>query len=256
MSVIYETRGRAREFCQLAINLYKNCEHGCLYCWGPDFTRQDRLSFESDVKPRPNILTLLKQDCQRLQKAGETRPVLLSFLGDVYQPVEDNFKVTRQAIALLHRHGLKVHILTKGGLRATRDFDLLGPGDAFAITLTTTTPEMSRYWEPGAALPQARIDSLKEAHKLGIETWVSLEPVLYAHCPIELIGATHKFVGHYKVGKLNYHPHAQTIDWRIFAKLVIATLDELGARYYIKRDLARYIGHPEGIRKGLNDGPR
>jgi len=250
MSVIYETKGRAREFCELAVNLYLKCEHGCLYCYGPDVTRQDRLSFETEVKPRPNILSQLEKDCWRLLQAGETRPVLLSFVGDVYQPVESKFLVTRAAIRILHRHGLKVHILTKGGERATRDFDLLGPGDAFATTLTTTTPEMSRYWEPAAALPQARIDSLKEAHKLGIETWASLEPVLYPHCAIELIGATHKFVGHYKVGKLNYHPHAQTIDWRIFAKGVIATLEGFGAKYYIKKDLARYIGHPQGIRKG------
>ncbi|GAJ10528.1 unnamed protein product, partial [marine sediment metagenome] len=31
MKAIYETRGRAREYCGLAINLYTGCEHRCVY---------------------------------------------------------------------------------------------------------------------------------------------------------------------------------------------------------------------------------
>jgi hypothetical protein len=34
-SIIYESRGRAREYCELAANLYRGCGHGCEYCYAP-----------------------------------------------------------------------------------------------------------------------------------------------------------------------------------------------------------------------------
>ena len=31
MSIIYEPRGKAREYSELAVNLYTGCSHGCRY---------------------------------------------------------------------------------------------------------------------------------------------------------------------------------------------------------------------------------
>ena len=33
MSIIYEPKGKAREYSPLAVNLYRGCSHGCLYCY-------------------------------------------------------------------------------------------------------------------------------------------------------------------------------------------------------------------------------
>ena len=33
MSVIYEPKGKAREYSPLALNLYLECQHGCKYCY-------------------------------------------------------------------------------------------------------------------------------------------------------------------------------------------------------------------------------
>lgn len=35
MNVVYEPRGRAREYSELAYNLYRGCTHGCRYCYAP-----------------------------------------------------------------------------------------------------------------------------------------------------------------------------------------------------------------------------
>ena len=43
--VIYETRGRAREYCELAANLYRGCSHGCIYCYAPSATYKTRENF-------------------------------------------------------------------------------------------------------------------------------------------------------------------------------------------------------------------
>lgn len=132
-------------------------------------------------------------------------------------------------------------ILTKGGRRAERDFDLLTRNDWFGVTLTNTDVKLSLKWEPGAALPEERISSLRKAHEQGIQTWVSLEPVLYHETALEIIKQTYTFVDKFKVGVLNYHPHSKMTDWHKFAVEVKHLLDDLGCNYYLKNDLRMWL---------------
>ena len=262
MSIIYKTSGRAREYFELAANLYSGCEHACRYCYGADVTHKDPMAFFKRSVPRENVLKELERDAARLARAYEIRHILLSFVTDPYQPAELEFLLTRRAIQILHKAGLGVAILTKGGLRATNDFDLLTRADLFGVTLTFQDTiqgqHSSRSWEPGAASPGLRITTLKEAHKRGIPTWVSLEPVIDPAESLALIETTAPFVDIFKVGMLNYsnklpwglEDQVRRIDWKNFAQLAVLLLDRLGANYYIKKDLARHIGHPEGISKG------
>lgn len=172
---------------------------------------------------------------------GAKGNVLLCFTCDPYQPIDEIHQLTRQAILILHAYGFNVTILTKGGKRARRDFDLLTPKDNFAVTLTFLDPLKSARWEPYATLPFYRIETLKKAHDLGIKTWVSLEPVIEPDETFEIIRQTHTFVDLFKVGKLNYRPEADKIDWHKFADDVTKLLEELDCRFYIKKDLRRYL---------------
>ena len=242
--VIYQPRGRAGEYAPLAVNLYKGCAHGCKYCFAPDATFQERSDFHQPQSRVDIIQKLIK--FAPLAKADldadgiENRRVLLCFTCDPYQPIDTVNQLTRHAINILHDHGFSVNILTKGGHRAERDFDLYQKGDSFATTLTFLNTFDSNAWEPEAAMPDDRIDTIKAAHNLGIETWVSLEPVIDTGQTLQIIEKTHTFVDLYKVGKLNYHPLASKIDWRQFLMDVNAKLDEFGCQRYIKKDLLAY----------------
>lgn len=238
MNVIYEPKGKAYEYCKLAANLYKGCGHGCLYCYAVDATFSVASVFHEHPEPRPDILRKLQADAFGFQADG---PILLSFTSDPYQPIDEQHQLTRHAISILKNSGLKVSILSKGGLRATRDFDLLGPGDEVGATLTFTDPAMSRKWEPDAAPPLDRMKYLKEAHDRGLKTWVSLEPVIDPRQSLELIDLTHQFVDVFKVGILNHHPLTKEIDWRDFGKSAVSKLESLGCSYYVKVDLRKYL---------------
>lgn len=253
MNAIYETRGRAKEYCPLAVNLYTGCSHGCVYCYSPDVTHRDREKFKTDPQPRKGIMVQLIKDAKllaKLNKQADRGPVLLCFTCDPYQPLEETTMFTRNAIWLLHEYGIRVTILTKAGLLAQRDFDLYKPGDSFGTTLTCLDSAQSQVWEPGAALPAERIANLWAAHeKKGISTWVSCEPVIYPETTLDLIRATHRFVDMFKVGKMNYierlppefQHQVEGILWHNFARDVVRLLNELGAKYYIKRDLAQWL---------------
>ncbi|MBA7701468.1 hypothetical protein ES703_110208 [subsurface metagenome] len=246
MKAIYETKGRAREYCELAINLYTGCSHNCIYCYGAAVTHQDKERWGQNPQPRKGIIWQIQRDAERYSKLNEKRPVLMCFVTDPYQPVDDTHRLARKAILVLKAYDLRVVILTKAGIRAQRDWDLLDKRDAFATTLTLLSQEDSLIWEPGAALPAERMENLRQAHELGLETWVSCEPVIYPEATLELIKLTAPFVDHYKVGTLNYHPHGKTIDWPKFARNVKQLLEGLGKRYYLKRDLAEYLKGGEG----------
>jgi DNA repair photolyase len=241
MDLIYEPKGKAREYAPLACNVYSGCDHACIYCYAPSTLHRHRDSFAKPSDRPGNFLETLKKDASKMPADSRSNSVLLSFTCDPYQKFDVLRGTTRRVIKILHEAGFSVTILTKGGARALRDIDLLTPRDAFATTLTTLDDRESLTWEPGAALPHDRIDAIRTFHERGIPTWVSLEPVIDPVQAQEIIRQTSSFVDLFKVGKLNYHPLANEIDWSAFAKQTVALLDSLGKDYYIKQDLLPYL---------------
>lgn len=247
---IYETKGRAREYCKLALNHYSGCSHGCKYCYAPKVTYKNAPDFHNNVTAR---LTgeEIAEGASRAEKNGLSGDVLLSFTTDPYQPIDYLMRLTRYAILALQSSGFNVVVLTKAGA-ARRDFDILRAGiDTFATSLTCTTSNDSGEWEPKAALPTLRIYNLMEAKKYGLKTWVSCEPVIYPKQTIELIKKSAEYVDHYKIGTMNYMQHGATVNWKEFAEKIVSMQPSIGRPFYLKKDLAKYIGKSEGYWVGL-----
>lgn len=236
--VIYRPKGRAAEVSHLAINHYIGCSHGCMYCYGPDVMHNNDFFTKQSV--RENVLERLQKEAPKY--AGTDERVLLCFACDPYQPLNDELNLTRSVIEILKANDIPFQVLTKGGMRAVSDFDLYGPNDAFATTLTLLDIVKSRLIEPNAALPEDRIKAIAIANSKGIKTWVSIEPVIDPAVSLNLIHVTHGFVDHYKIGKMNHAteelPHQ---IWRSFGKQAIKLCREYGVDYYIKADLAKYL---------------
>ena len=239
MPLIYEPRGKAAEYSPLAMNIYKGCAHGCVYCYAPAATYTQREIFHANVQPRNNFIQELQKDLIKFR--GDKRPILLCFTTDPYQPIEETAKLTRWTLRSLIENRNVVKILTKGGMRAVRDFDLMKSGDVFfGATLTLLDDVESKKWEPVAALPADRINALRLAKEAGIKTWVSLEPVINPQTVYAIIRATYKFTDLYKIGKLNYHPLSKKINWHDFRVGVELLLTSLKKKFYIKQSLRKF----------------
>jgi len=184
-----------------------------------------------------------EKDAQYLGSINEKRSILLSFTTDPYQHLDVQLQLTRKAIQILHKYQLKVSILTKGGIRSERDLDLLASNpnlSEYGITLVFSSEKYREEIEPFAANINERIQVLRKAHEMGIFTYVSLEPVWFAEESLNIIDMTHEYVDLYKVGKLNHHPQAKTVNWAEFRRNVIRKLEDHNKKYYIKRDLQKY----------------
>ncbi|MHB8276374.1 MAG: radical SAM protein [Candidatus Humimicrobiaceae bacterium] len=235
MKVVYEPAGKAREYSPLALNLYNGCRNGCLYCYVPNVCKKDKSQFHSKVEVRQDILKKLELDCISSIK----EKVLICFTSD---PYPENSQVTREALKIFNEYNVNFQILTKNPSRASRDFDLYKEGDCFAVTLTFINEADSLEWEPKADLPYERLEGLQKAKEAGIETWVSLEPVIDPEQSLKLIDLSYEFVDLFKVGKINnYKGLDKTIDWRKFGFEAIEKLKRYNKRYYIKKDLQQFL---------------
>ena len=247
-NTIYRPKGRAGEYAELSLNLYRGCGHACAYCYVPQITKQKRSEFNQGAVVRNNILQLLERDAKKYHALGIKEQVMLSFTSDPYST--EHHTETREALKILAKYDLGFCTLTKGGTRALRDIDLFRrERDAFATTMTSLDESFQKKWEPNAASPHERIDALKAFYDAGIFTWVSLEPTINADASLAIVDATHEFVDLYKVGKVNYVKINHGIDWEDYTLRMIDKLNSLGKAHYIKEDLQMYL--PDGYQNNM-----
>ena len=246
MNVIYEPKGRAREYSPLACNLYLGCTHGCKYCYAPACMHKKPDEWHDAARARgENVLKLFEKDCVKLSKTrvdDETRRVLFCFLSDPYQPLENELHLTRQGISIAAKHGIKVDILTKGDARLIeQDLPLMLESQThLGITLSFAKDATRKEWEPQASTVQSRLRILRKAHDMGIYTWVSMEPVIVPQEALEVIRKAHDYVDFWKIGKLNHNKEIESkIDWVKFRGDVTTLLNQYECDYYIKEDLRK-----------------
>jgi len=240
MDLIYETRGKAREYAPLAADLFTGCVYRCRYCYVPDSAKVPADRFHRQCAVRHNVLSRLRADLDELEKHHDNRLILLSFGCDPYPPPPHDSQVTRAVIKRLIERNRPFTILTKGGTRSLRDFDLLAVSDraSFGCTLVFTDQQDADIWEPGAASLDDRVAALQAARSRGIPTWVSIEPVISPAQAIALVEQYHPLVDHWKVGKVNYRPEIESaVDWRRFREEITRTFHSVGADFYLKKSL-------------------
>lgn len=227
---IYEPRTRAREYCDLAINIYTGCPHGCKYCYVPAVIHKPAADFHSIIEPRPGIIEATERQLGAADFNG--KKIMLCFTCDPY-PMGCDTKTTREIIMLIKAAGAHVQILTKGGLHASRDFDLLDSNDSFGVTISGCEATRKEY-EPKAASNKDRLNILYMAKQRNIKTWLSAEPV-YDFQVIYALIKRYDFIDMYRIGKLN---HMELhVNWSEFGHECIKLCQEYGRNYYIKEDL-------------------
>jgi len=250
MRVIYEPRGRAKEYSELACNWYIGCVHGCRYCFAPGCMRKKPEDWQTEIPLRAKVVELFRKDAEDMQANHDGRPILFSFLGDPYQPIEERYRITRKILRIVAEFNLRSKILTKGTYDlVSQDFSLIKRAKTeLGVTVCFVDDKCRQEWEPNAAPVADRFRLLEEAHRRKIPTWVSLEPVIDPDQALAVIRKASPYVDFWKVGKLNHMKSFEdNVDWRKFYFDVVSLLNSLGAKYYIKKDLVKYAS---GIKQG------
>jgi DNA repair photolyase len=167
-----------------SINPFQGCEHGCIYCYArPSHAFLDLspgLDFETRLFAKPDAATLLRAE---LAHPGyRCEPIALGTNTDPYQPIEREWKITRQVIEVLAECEHPLTITTKGVL-ILRDLDLLAPMAAknlarVYVSIAMLDRELARKLDPRAPSPQRRLEMIKALADAGIPVGVSVAPVI------------------------------------------------------------------------------
>jgi DNA repair photolyase len=161
-------------------NIYRGCEHGCLYCDGRAERYYVSGTFDRDIEVKSNALELAARELDLLREPG------FLFIGggvcDAYQPAEARFGLARGLLQLCRERHVPVHLLTKSAL-VERDLDLLTAINqdtraVLSFSIALCDERQREVFEPGAAPLEERWRLLRRAREAGLGTAVMAMPLL------------------------------------------------------------------------------
>jgi DNA repair photolyase len=248
--MIYEPKGKARQYAPLALNLYLVCGHGCVYCYAPNALRLERDDY-CVKNGASRDLAKLENSIKRYE--GTKKYVHISFVGDPYdltrykksKSKDDTNIPTRQTLELCLRYRVPVQILTKGGLYCLKDGDLFerfGKSIRVGQSLTFYNQKLSKQYEPNAALPQDRLDALAILKRRNIPAWASFEPVIDSGETLELLQEclANNIVDYYRIGAFSPSSglkETPKVDWESFVSVALRLINFHNAKAYFKQEL-------------------
>ena len=159
------------------MNLYRGCQHQCIYCDSRSECYQ--IEYFADIHVKVNAVDLLSDALPRKRVRGT---IGFGSMNDPYMPVEKKYQLCRRALEVIAQHQFPVHIITKSDL-VLRDIDLLERINtdtyaAISFTITTADDELAKQIEPGAPPSSARFAAMRTLSEAGIHTGVTMMPIL------------------------------------------------------------------------------
>ena len=158
------------------MNLYRGCQHKCIYC----DSRSECYQIEdfAEIHVKVNAIELLSDVLPRKRVRGT---IGFGSMNDTYMPVEKKYRMTRQALEVIAEHKFPIHIITKSDL-VVRDIEVLKKISkvfaAISFTITTADDDLARKIEPGAPPSSARFAAMKAIAQAGIITGITMMPIL------------------------------------------------------------------------------
>jgi DNA repair photolyase len=192
-------------------NISIGCGHGCIFCYVPSASvnkQANRLldygvinpeaewgSYAllrpfDEVKFQASLRSAERKPKEELKPDGN-RAVMFCTTTDPYQIfrhpdagrsrelTDQSLEMVRRSLELIRDEStLNVRILTRSPL-ARVHFDLyrsFGPRLVFGMSLPTLRDDLSRFYEPHAPGPSARLATLKKARDMGLHVYVAMAP--------------------------------------------------------------------------------
>ena len=160
------------------MNIYRGCEHGCIYCDSRSRCYNMNHAFE-DIEVKINAPELLEQALKHKRKRCM---IGTGSMSDPYMPLERELKLTRKCLEIIDKYNFGFTLITKSDL-VLRDLDLLKKINektkcVVQMTITTFDDELCRIIEPNVCVTSRRIEVLKILHENNIPTIVWMTPIL------------------------------------------------------------------------------
>ena len=174
------------------INPYRGCAFACRYCYAR-YTHEwlgfdGAADFDQRLRVKLDFAATLSRELRRLATrravgSEEVRGIAIGTATDPYQPIEQEYGLTRAALQVFaEESGWPIELTTKSNL-ILRDLPLLKKiakknSLTIHVTITTLDRGLARGLEPGAPSPRARIEAIAALTEAGIRVVPFVSPLM------------------------------------------------------------------------------
>lgn len=167
-----------------SLNPYQGCYHGCSYCYARPSHQYlgygAGTDFERKLLVKRNAPELLRAAFMRRSWRGDS--VLFSGNTDCYQPLEATFELTRACLRVCQEFRNPIALISKGRV-LRRDVPLLGElarqtSVRVWISIPFVQEKLQRAFEPFAATPGHRLETLRQLAEGGVPVGIAVAPII------------------------------------------------------------------------------
>ena len=163
---------------EYVMNIYRGCNHGCIYCYARSNYYEKTDDFDN-IRAKKNALQIIRDDLRRKAKPGV---VLTGGVSDPYNFMEEELKLTRNALELINAFDFGICIITKSDL-VTRDTgilqDIMGHSPASVnFSITCADDETCQKIESNVSPTSQRFKAMEHLAKNNITTGLLIDPVI------------------------------------------------------------------------------
>jgi DNA repair photolyase len=158
------------------MNLYKGCNHGCIYC----DSRSNKYHIDNfdKVKLKRNIETILYYELKKYKKGI----INLGAMSDSYNNIEKKYLATRNALQIIEKFGYGLSVETKSDL-IIRDIDVIyeiskKSSALVKFSISSSDDHISKLIEPNVCCTSERLKAVEKLSGKSLIVGVLIAPVL------------------------------------------------------------------------------
>jgi len=202
------------------INPYVGCPHACIYCYACFMKR-----FTGHTEEWGTFVDVKRCNKKINLKKIENKTVFLSSVTDCYNPIEEEYGITRNILKQLIGANCRLNISTKSKL-ILRDLDLLKQMKNLEVSMSINTlDENFKNDMDKASSINERLETLKTLHDNGIKTVLFMSPMFpYITDFKEIIQKSKEYIDEYWFENLNLRGN--------YKKIILDYIKEKHSQHY------------------------
>ena len=204
--LIYQPKGKAREYSPWACNLYNGCTNNCTYCYnkkgvGSKLLGKEDVTLKSGFKDTEDAYLTFQRELDKYKDAilADGKGLFFNFVSDPF--LEETWKLNFYCAQYALRRGVPCVFLSKKRPHSSMIELFVRRRSMVKVGFTLTGMD---ELEPNADTNSERIETIRDLEKRGVRTWASIEPIINVARSLYLLSRAHN-VGcrEFKIGVLS-----------------------------------------------------
>lgn len=178
--LIYQPKGKAREYSPWACNLYNGCTNNCSYCYnkksvGSKLLGKEDVTLKSGFKNMDEAYSIFQKELDKYKDAilADGKGLFFNFVSDPF--LEETWELNFYCAQYALRRGVPCVFLSKKRPHSSMIELFVRHKSMVKVGFTLTGMD---ELEPNADTNSERIEAIRDLEKRGVRTWASIEPII------------------------------------------------------------------------------